>query len=282
MFARASATGEGDQIHPRIAHQRLGDRFAISDECAEHCRRQPGLVQQFGEADGRQRCLAGRLEQHRHTGRDRRGQLVRHLIERMIERRDRGDQAKRLAHRENLSRRPVLCGVAGEDALVVAQRLGGGELEHLLCPAYFVAGLAHAQAGLESDQVGKLIRALGQKFTCAHEDFVTLVFGRRLSLAKRSHDRLFKLLRRDLRQRTGQRTVPRVTHLERVIALHRFAGDVAWPSEGQLIGDVCRLAHDWVPLQTKSKMSKFRGSPLAKAAYAALSGSEMRNGTISS
>ena len=102
----------------------------------------------------------------------------------MIERRDCGDQAKRLAQRENLSRRPVLRCVAGEDALVVAQRLGGGKLEHLLRPAYFVAGLAHAQAGLESDQVCKLVRALGQQFAGSHEDFVALVFGRRLRLAK--------------------------------------------------------------------------------------------------
>ncbi len=124
---------------------------------------------------------------------------MRHLIERMIERRDCGDQAKRLAQRENLSRRPVLRGVAGEDALVVAQRLGGGKLEHLLRPAYFVAGLAHTQAGLESDQVCKLVRALGQQFAGTHEDFVALVFGRRLRLTKRGGNRLLELLRVNLR-----------------------------------------------------------------------------------
>ena len=200
----------------------------------------------------------------------------------MVKRRDRGDETQRLAHCENLSCRAVLRGVTGEDALVIAQRLGGGELENLLRAADLVAGLAHTQPGLEADQVGELVGALGEQFAGAHEDFITLTPGRRLRLAKRGLNGLLELPGRDARQRAGQRAVPRIAHLKRVVGLHRLAGDVAWPGEWQLLGNVSGLGHCWIPLQTKSKMSKLRGSPLAKPAYFALSGSEIRNGTISS
>ena len=112
VFSRLGAACESDQIDARIAHERLGDCFAIANERAEHRRRQTSFVEQLGEADRDQRRLAGRLEQHRHAGGDRRGEFVRHLVERVVERRDRGDQTQRLAHGKNFSRRAVLCGVA--------------------------------------------------------------------------------------------------------------------------------------------------------------------------
>ena len=74
-----------------------------------------------------------------------------HLVQRMVERRNRSNQAKWLAHGEDFSRLTILGGVTRENILIIAQRLGGGELEHLLRASNLVTCLAHAQTGLEPD-----------------------------------------------------------------------------------------------------------------------------------
>ncbi len=111
------AAGEGDEAHRRVLHQRLCDLRPARDHVDE-AGGQTGLVEdlrqpQRGEAGGR-----GRFDDHGVAGSHPRTQLVRHQIERGVERGDGGYHPDRLAH------------AVGEEALPI-----GGGIRRVELPA---------------------------------------------------------------------------------------------------------------------------------------------------
>jgi hypothetical protein len=139
VLADRHAAGEGDQVGVGVGNHLVGNLFRVAGHDREHRRRQPGLVEHVGEDERRERRLLRRLEHHPVVGRDRRGDLVDHLVERMVERRDRGDRAhQRLAQRIDLAALAVVGQVAREHLAVVDQRLVRREEQDVRGTAHFV------------------------------------------------------------------------------------------------------------------------------------------------
>ena len=102
----------------------------------ERAGRQPGLVEDAGQPERRERRLLRRLEHHRRSRRRCAGRdLVRDLVERVVERGDRRDEPHRLAHACSARReRPLARRVAREAPPVVAERLHGCEAKDVHRP----------------------------------------------------------------------------------------------------------------------------------------------------
>jgi hypothetical protein len=131
-LAHRHAAGERDEVDLRVRDELVGDLARVAGDDLQHLLRQARLVQQLREEDRRERRLLGGLQDHPVVGRHRRRHLVRHLVHRVVERRDRGDDAgERLAARVDAAVAAVRRDVAGEGLAVVAQRLGGAEVEHV-------------------------------------------------------------------------------------------------------------------------------------------------------
>jgi hypothetical protein len=123
-------------------------------------RRQARLVQDVGKQDGRERHLLGRLEHHAVVGGNAGHHLVRHLVHRVVERRDGGDHAQqRRALRVHAALLAMVRQVAAEDLAVVLEHLVGAEQQHVAHAAGFVQRVLLAQAGLGGDEVGHLLHA---------------------------------------------------------------------------------------------------------------------------
>ena len=88
------AAGEGDQVDVGIGQQFVGDLGRIAGDDLEHLRRQSGFVEDVGEQQRRERHFLRGLQHHAIVGGDGRHDLVRHLVHRMVERRDRRDHAQ--------------------------------------------------------------------------------------------------------------------------------------------------------------------------------------------
>ena len=85
MLVRSSVTISCPMVEPGADHD------------LQHAGRQAGLGEQFGEAERRERRGGRRLEHDGVAAGQRRRDLVRHQVEREVERRDGGDHAARLA-----------------------------------------------------------------------------------------------------------------------------------------------------------------------------------------
>ena len=79
-----------------IGRQLLGQALSSGMKLWHHGFGQPGLVHERHEVEAGQRRRAGRLDDHRAADRDRRRDLVHDQVQRMVEGRDRRDDADRL------------------------------------------------------------------------------------------------------------------------------------------------------------------------------------------
>ena len=122
-----------------------------------------------------QRHLLGGLEHDRRAGRDRRRELVRDLVERVVERRDRADQPHGHAQRVRAAIAAVSGDVAGERLAVVAQRLDRGEPEDVDRTVHLVPRVLQAEPGLASDQRREFLGASASSSATANEHLRALV-----------------------------------------------------------------------------------------------------------
>lgn len=114
---------ERDEIDIRIGDHRVAQIAGRTGDDRQHFGRQARFVKNVGECECRQRRQFRRLQHHAVIGRDRGRDLVRHHIERVVERRDRRDDAlQRLAQRMDAARLAVRGDVAGERLGVLADR----------------------------------------------------------------------------------------------------------------------------------------------------------------
>ena len=130
----------------------------IAGHDRQHLRRQAGLVEHVGERERGQRRQLGRLQHHAVVGGDRRRELVAHHVERVVERRDRRDDAEqRQARGVDLAALAVRADVAGVDLAVVLDRELRREGPHVVGAARLVERVLPAQAGFRRDQAGELL-----------------------------------------------------------------------------------------------------------------------------
>ena len=114
-------------------------------------------MEQFGKSQRDQRRLFGRLEDDGCPGSDGRPQLMGHLVQRMVEGRDRDRAAQRFPGGEDLAGLALCGNIAREDLTVIAQGLHGGEAEHVHCSTNLIACFPQRQAGFRGDDAGELL-----------------------------------------------------------------------------------------------------------------------------
>ena len=156
-----------------VGEERVEDRRRVAAQDPWAARRAARRRQHLRQRERAQRRLLGGLEDDRRAGGDRRGDLVGDLVERVVERRDRRDQADRDAQSVGAAVAPERGDVAGERLAVVAQRLDGGEAEHVDGAAHLVPGVLQAQAGLERDQRGPDPRIARERLGDGEENAVS-------------------------------------------------------------------------------------------------------------
>ena len=226
VLADRHAAGERDQVHIGVGQQFVGDLARVAGQHRQHLGRQAGFVQHVGQHVGGQRRLLAGLDHDPVVGGHRRRDLVDHLVERVIERRDRADRAQqRLAQRVDLARLAVMGQVAGEHLAVVDQRLVGGEQQHVAGAAHLVGAVLHAQARFERDDARDLGDAAGDDLTSAHQDPVAVVACQRAAVLAGDAKGTAHVFQRGLGHRGDQLAGIRKAHLDAAVAIDLAAGD---------------------------------------------------------
>ena len=98
-LAGRRVAGERDLVDARMFDERLPDRRSGAGDDVQHARRQPDLDRNLTERDGRQRRLAGRLEDDGVAARQRRRHFPGRQQQRKVPGHDGRDDANRLAQR---------------------------------------------------------------------------------------------------------------------------------------------------------------------------------------
>ena len=160
VLADLHRAGEGDEVAVRVGDHRVADGRRIAGDDREHFRRQAGLVEHVGERQRGQRRQLGRLQHHAVVGGDRGRDLVRHHVERMVERRDRRDDAvSGIARGEDLALLALRRDIAGIDLAVVLDGELAGERIDVVGAARLVERVLPAQPELRRDDAGELLLA---------------------------------------------------------------------------------------------------------------------------
>ena len=163
--------------------------FAISGDDRERVRRVARLEHRPSKPERGERRLLRRLEHDRRSSGDRRCQLVRNLVQGVVERRDRSDERDRLTCRERPPRTAVRRDVAGEELAVVMERGTRPEREHVDGTRDLVARVGEAQAGLAGDQHRELVGRCGDRVGDPPQDPAALVAVERDLRAARAVER---------------------------------------------------------------------------------------------
>ncbi|MNM82782.1 hypothetical protein D3C81_948230 [compost metagenome] len=238
VLADRHAAGEGHQVDVGVRQHLVGNLARVAGDDGQHLRRQPGLVQDIGQHEGRQRRLLAGLEHHAVVGGHRRRDLVDDLVERMVERRDCRDHAQqRLAQRIDLAALAVVRQVAREHLAVVDQRLVGGEQQHVGGAAHFIQRILAAQPGFQRDGARDLVQPRSDDLAGAHQDLVALVARQRGLVVARDAVGAAHVVQRGLGHGGDDLAGVRVGHLDHVFAVDLFAGDAQ------------RFVADWDGLQ---------------------------------
>ena len=178
------------------------------------------------KSDRRERHLLRGLEHHPVVGDDRRHDLVRHLVHRVVERRDRADHAEqRVALGVDAALLAVRREVAGEDLAVVLERLVGAVEQHVADPADLVERVLLAQAALGGDQVGELLGAAGDDRRGLAHDRRTLVAGELALVALGDRESALHVLDGRLRHRADQLLGVGIEDLDDAVAVDELAAD---------------------------------------------------------
>ena len=168
------AAGEAHHVDPVVHDELVAERAAGADDDLEDVLGQPGLAQQLGEAQRRDRRGGGGLEDDDVAGGDRRRHLVGDQVEREVERRDGDDHAARLA--EGPAEAVLAAGIG-----VHLDDLAGGALGLLARPAegrgaapHLDARVLERLAALGGDDARDLLAVLLDEVRGALEDLGAL------------------------------------------------------------------------------------------------------------
>ena len=151
---------------------------------------------------------------------------MNHLVQRMVERRDRGDHSEqRLLQGVHLAALAVRGEIAREHFAVVDQRLVGREQQHIRGAADLVLRVLEAQSRLERDQAREIVAPRCNDRACLHEYLVAIVARERGPKAARNLERAFDVIGGRLGNGAGQFAAIRVANLDEPVARHSGAGD---------------------------------------------------------
>ena len=119
----------------------------VTRDDAEHFWRQACFIQDVCKQDGRKRYFFRRLEHHAVVGGNAGHDLVRHLIHRVVKRRDGGDHAQQ---RRTVRVHAALFAMGGqvtaENLAIVFEHFCRAKQQHVADAACFVNGVLQAQA----------------------------------------------------------------------------------------------------------------------------------------
>ena len=141
--------------------------------------RQAGVEQHLGQLAGGDGRVGGRLEDDGVARRERRGDLVRHRVERRVEGRDRRHHAKRDAQREGQAPLLLRRALDGDDLARQAARLLARQLERLNGAAQLAASVGRREARLGLHGRNKVGRPRLQQGRRALQNGAALVRRRR-------------------------------------------------------------------------------------------------------
>ena len=138
-----------------MPHEAVADRDPVTGDHVQHAGRQH-LLRELAQAERRERRLLGRLHDLDVAGRERRPDLPDRHHQRVVPRRDPGDDAERLAADD---RRVALDVLRGGLALERASR-AGEEAEVVGREGHLVAGDRHRLADVAGLELGQLVGVL--------------------------------------------------------------------------------------------------------------------------
>ena len=115
---------------------------------------------------------------------------MEHLVERMVEGGNSGNQLMRFAQGEDLAGFPMWRDITGEDLPVILQCLHSGKLQHVMAPADLVGRLLETEPCLLRDERRELLCSFGKHAPGLVEDFIALVAGQGLAAFEGCFDRL--------------------------------------------------------------------------------------------
>ena len=175
LVADFHAAGEGDLAHVGRAGDGVANLRAGAGDGLDGFFRQAGFQQDLGEFQGRQRSVAGRLEDDGVAGGQGRPHLVAHQVQREVERRDGGHDAHGHADGE-----PELADHAGSGVQrhgLAVQSLGflGGQRDGLDGALHFATALSNDFAFLAGDGLGQVVGPFVHQVGGALQDAVTAV-----------------------------------------------------------------------------------------------------------
>ena len=209
----------------RIGDHGIADIRRIARDDRQHLGRQARLVERVGQEQRGQRRELGRLQHDAVVGGEGRCKLVRHHVERMIERRDRRDRVQGLAQGEDLAWLAVRGEVAGEGLAVVEQAELAGEGEDVVGTADLVERVLQAETRLQRDQARQLFLARDQQLGRPEQDLLALVARQLRLVVVRDPERLGHQFRRGARHGADEAVVPREPHFETRSRIDLLAGD---------------------------------------------------------
>ena len=151
----------------------IGAKTWLDDDDGDHVQHaagQPGLVEDLGQREHRERRLLRRLDHHRAAGRNGRADLARAHRHREVPRRDRVARADRLAHRDQ----PALAVRRRREATLDPHRLLGEPAEELRGVGDLRLRLRDRLAHLERHDQRQLVGARGDLLPRAAQDLAAL------------------------------------------------------------------------------------------------------------
>ncbi len=162
----AGGTGEADHVDARVLGDRRADDGARAGDQVEDAGRKADLVDDLGEDERIERCNLGRLEHEGAAGRERAAEFADDLVQWVVPRSDRTDDADRLLHDEAVADR--LFELEGVEQRGVGLHVAGRQ-----------AGLDHRRprdrhADLAGDDLGDFGRTSLQRLV--ETDHVLLAF----------------------------------------------------------------------------------------------------------
>ena len=215
-LAHRHAAGKGDDVDVFVGDHLVADITRPAGHHLEHLGRQPGLIENVRQCQAGQRRQFGRFAHHAVIGGNGRRDLVADHVERVVEGRDRRNRLHRLAQGENLAVLAVMRQVTAENLAIVLQRLGGGELIHILRAFGFVDGVLVADPQLQRQPFRQIIAAFADQVACFLKDLAALIAGQRGGVIRRD----VKGARRVFRRARGD-----VSHdLVGIGVMHRHGG----------------------------------------------------------
>ena len=135
--------GKGNDRDIGIGHHLIADVIRPAGDHLEHFRRQARVIENVGKCKRRERREFRGLAHHAIIRGNGRRHLVRHHVERMVERRDGRNHADRIALGENLARLALRREITGKNLPVIENAKLGRKREHVIGAPAFVNRILH-------------------------------------------------------------------------------------------------------------------------------------------